>query len=642
MSTGTSTGTTGTDAATTPDDRAGRAGTHGGLTLERADWQGADGPGVDTDDATLRRRLSEHAALLPIASGGATARFVLRALRRNGLETVLMLLTSTLAALCAAWLPRLIGNAVDVVEAGDGDALWRLGGLIVLAGALQAVFSALAWAQVSALGQRILAGMREDVIDRALDLPAQTMEQAGIGDALSRVADDVDVTARAVNNVVPSLVQTSFFVILTLAGMATLSPWLLVLVLVIVPMYVVAARWYLPRSGRLYRAERIAMGARAQGLLSAIHGSRTVHAYGLERRETAHVALLSKAAAVLGMRVLVLVSRVVKGINIPENVAIAGVLILGYVLVHSFGAPIGLVTAAGIYVTSLIWPMMMVLFTLDDVQSAAASLTRMVGVIESIDPATSPGDEVPADASIDLEDVSHAYGVDDEGGERIVLRPLDLHIRPGETIALVGASGAGKSTLAAIITGTLIPRHGRVLHGGADLAHADLEAVRAHAVIVSQDVHVFRGTLAADLRLARQDADDDELREALDRVGALDWVEALPLGLETEVGEKGEQLTPEQAQQVALARVVLRDPAVLVMDEATADEGSSGARVLERAAVEVSRGRTTVIVAHRLSQARPADRILVMADGAVVEEGPHDELVERGGVYAGLWAAWSR
>lgn len=612
-----------------------------GIALTRADWQGSADDAL-TDDAELRRRLTEHAALLPIASGGTTARFMLRRLRGHGLETLLMLVSSTLAALCAAWLPRLIGDAVTVVQEGDGDALWRLGALIVLAGVLQAVFAALAWAQVSALGQRILAGMREDVIDRALDLPAQTMEKAGIGDALSRVADDVDVTARAVNNVVPGLVQISFFVILTLVGMATLSPWLLILVAVVVPMYVLAGRWYLPRSGRIYRAERIAMGARAQGLLSAIHGSRTVHAYGLEHRETAHVALLSKAAAVLGMRVLVLVSRVVKGLNVPENIAIAAVLVIGYFLVHSLDAPLGLVTAAGIYVTSLIWPMMMMIFMLDDVQSAAASLTRMVGVIETIDPATSPGDERPRDASIDLQGVSHAYGEAEDGSERTILQPLDLHIAPAETIALVGASGAGKSTLAAIITGTLAPRHGRVLHGGADLAHADLEAVRTHASIVSQDVHVFRGTLAADLRLAREDASDEELRAALTRVGALGWVEALPQGLATEVGEKGEQLTPEQAQQLALARVVLQDPAVLVMDEATADEGSSGARALERAAVEVARGRTTVIVAHRLSQARLADRILVMDDGRVVEQGTHEELVGLGGAYAGLWAAWSR
>lgn len=621
-------------------------GSLGPLEMHREDWRepaSAAAPTVPATDAeeSTRRQLAEHAGLLPIATGAVTARFVLARLREHAGATVLTVATSTLAALCAAWLPRLIGQAVDLVTRRDGDALWGLGGLIVLAGAAQAVFSALAWAQVSALGQRILARMREDVIDRALDLPAQTMERAGIGDALSRVADDVDVTARAVNNVVPTLVQIGFFVVVTLISMATLSPWLLLLVVVVVPMYAVAGRWYLPRSGALYRRERIAMGARAQGLLSAIHGSRTIHAYGLEQRETAHVAVLSKAAAILGMRVITLVTRVVKGVNVPENTAIALVLILGYLLVHYADAPLGLVTAASIYVTTLIWPLMMILFTLDDVQSAAASLTRMVGVIETIDPASSPGTERPADASISLRGVSHSYGTDEDGRERVVLAPLDLDIAPAETIALVGASGAGKSTLAAIIAGTLVPRHGQVLHGGADLARADLEAIRAHASIVSQDVHVFRGTLAQDLRLADDTAGDERLEQALAEVGALDWVRALPQGLQTEVGEKGAQLSAEQSQQLALARVLLQDPSVLVMDEATADEGSSGARVLERAALRVAAGRTTVIVAHRLSQASRADRILVMADGAVIEEGTHEALLERGGAYARLWEAWT-
>jgi ATP-binding cassette subfamily C protein len=539
-------------------------------------------------------------------------------------------------------MPRLVGDAVDLVtEGGSADQLWKQGGLIVLAGVLQAILSALGWTLVSSLGQRVLAGMREDVIDRALDLPAQTMEQTGIGDALSRVADDVDVTARAVNNVVPNLIQLVFTVTVTLVAIVLLSPWLLILVVLVIPMYIVGGVWYLRRTAPIYRKERVAMGARAQGLLSAIHGIPTVHSYGIERRETRHVSVLSEAAAVLGMKVMRLVTKIAVAINIPENIAIALVLILGYVMVHVGGAPIGLVTAAGLYVVSLLWPMMNLIFSLDDVQAAAASLARMVGVIESIDPADSPGDEKPKDASIGLREVSHAYGTDQDGNERVVLRPIDLDVAPGESIALVGASGAGKSTLASIIAGTLTPRHGRVLHGGADMAHADLESIRKHSSIVSQDVHVFRGTLAEDLRLARPAATDSDLWQALRVTEADAWVQLLPKGLDTEIGEKGERLSAEQSQQLALARIVLQDPAVLVLDEATADEGSSGARVLERAAVAVAEGRTTVIVAHRLSQAKEADRILVMADGAVVEQGPHDQLVEAGGVYAELWEAWN-
>lgn len=593
-------------------------------------------------DETARRQLAEHAQLLPIANAPTSLRFMAARLREHWVATLITLVVTISGAIAAAMLPRLIGSAVDVVAAGGPqDRIWTLGGQILAVGVVQAVLMALGWSLVSALGQRILAGMREDVIDRALDLPAQTMETTGIGDALSRVADDVDVAARAVNNLVPNLIQLGFMVLITLVGMATLSPWLLLMVVVIVPMYVIAATWYLRRTGPIYRRERIAMGARAQGLLSAIHGIPTVHAYGIERRETRHVAVLSETAALLNMRVMFLVSRLVMGLNVPENIALAMVLLFGFVMVQVGGAPVGLVTAAAVYLVTLFWPMMAVIFNLDEVQSALASLARMIGVITSIDPAASPGTERPADPSIRLEQVSHAYGEDEDGEERIVLRPIDLDIAPGEVVSLVGASGAGKSTLAAILAGTLAPRHGRVLHGGADLARSDLEAVRSHASIVSQDVHVFRGTLREDLQLAAPRATDEELRRALRRVDALGWADRLPQGLDTEVGEKGERLTAEQSQQLALARIALRDPAVLILDEATADEGSSGARVLERAALEVARGRTTIIVAHRLSQAMIADRILVMADGAVAEQGTHEELVALGGDYARLWEAWS-
>src|SRR5699024_1078186 len=418
----------------------------GGAAMSQLDWKR---PLEDVlgDDATARRQLAEHAQLLPIADARTSLRFMAARLREHWVATLATLVITIGGAVAAAILPRLIGSAVDMVAAGGPtQRIWTLGGQILAVGAVQAVLMALGWSMVSALGQRILAGMREDVIDRALDLPAQAMETTGIGDALSRVADDVDVTARAVNNLVPNLIQLGFLVLITLAGMATLSPWLLLMVVVIVPMYVLAAVWYLRRTGPLYRRERIAMGARAQGLLSAIHGIPTVHAYGIERRETRHVAVLSETASVLGMRVMYLVGRLVALISIPENLALLLVLVLGFVMVHVAGAPIGLVTAAGIYLISLFWPMMSVIFNLDEVQSAVASVSRMVGVISAIDPAASPGPERPRDASIRLEGVSHAYGHREDGSERTVLRPIDLEIAPGEVVSLVGASGAGKST----------------------------------------------------------------------------------------------------------------------------------------------------------------------------------------------------
>jgi len=208
-------------------------------------------------------------------------------------------------------------------------------------------------------------------------------------------------------------------------------------------------------------------------------------------------------------------------------------------------------------------------------------------------------------------------------------------------VALVGPSGAGKATLARLVAGVHEPEAGSVRIGGVPVAELGPDELARTVALVSQEVHVFAGTLADDLRLARPGATDAEVRAALDRVGAGPWVDALPEGVDTRVGEGGHPLGPTEAQQLALARLVLADPAVAVLDEATAEAGSAGARRLEAAAAAAVAGRTTLVVAHRLTQARAADRVVVLDGGRVVEQGTHDELVAAGGAYAALWAAWS-
>jgi ABC-type multidrug transport system fused ATPase/permease subunit len=238
---------------------------------------------------------------------------------------------------------------------------------------------------------------------------------------------------------------------------------------------------------------------------------------------------------------------------------------------------------------------------------------------------------------LDAADVRFAYV---EG--RDVLHGVDLAVEPGERIAMVGPSGAGKSTLGRLLAGIHPPRTGSVTVGGVGLVELPLDDLRGHVALVTQEHHVFVGTLRENLALAAPPgATDDDIREALDAVDALTWVELLPDELDTVVGSGGRQLTDAQAQQIALARLVLADPHTLVLDEATSLIDPRAARHLERSLAAVLHGRTVIAIAHRLFSAHDADRVAVVEDGRITELGSHDELVAAGGSYAALWDSWN-
>ncbi|WP_204072281.1 ABC transporter ATP-binding protein [Planotetraspora phitsanulokensis] len=539
----------------------------------------------------------------------------------------------------------LLGRIVDLVaERHPAGALTLPVALLGIVAVAQGVTTALGLSLVSRLGETVLARLRERFVDRALRLPLERVEKAGSGDLTARVTADVSQVAEAVRTALPELARSLLSIVLTLVALAVLDWRFLVAALLAVPVQAHTARWYVRNAVPLYARQRVAAGAQQQQLLDTIGGAATVRAFRLEAEHIDRVTLRSWSAVELTMRGVRLVLRFYSRLHVAEYTGLAAVLIAGFVLVRDGFASIGTATAAALYFHGLFGPINSALVLIDDAQSAGASLARLVGVTAAPAEGHGPGratdhlDEhgqedtgarSAGDAAVTVSGLGHAYEPD-----RPVLHDVDLVLRTGERVALVGASGAGKTTLAKLVAGVHRPATGSVRLA---VASDDGRPV----ALVTQEVHVFAGPLADDLRLARPDATDDDLREALARVNALDWAEALPDGIRTVVGEGGRRLTPTQVQRIALARLILADPPVAVLDEATAEAGSTGARALESAAGRAIEGRTALVVAHRLTQAATADRVVVMDAGRIVEIGAHDELRAAGGRYAALWEAWS-
>jgi len=576
-------------------------------------------------------------ALLPTAAAGATWT-ALRGLARPHRLLAVAAFTALLAGTGAGLLvPPILGHIVDLVldQHGPGSITAPVVLLVVVAVG-QSVFTGLGELWVARLGETMLATLRERVVRRALGLSLEQVERAGSGDLVARVSGDVSVIAAAVRSAVPALAAAGLTVGLTVVGLGVLD-WRFALAgLLATPIQLYTLRWYLTRSTPVFAAERIAEGARTQQLLDSIGGSETVRAFRLTDRHVDAVRGRSQHALDYALTANRLATRFFGRLNLAEFVGLAAILAVGYWLVGDGAVTVGAAAAAALYFHRLFDPINTLLGLFGTAQEAAAGLARLVGVAETPEPRPVANSREPRDAAIRLESVHFGYLPDHP-----VLHGIDLTIADGEHVALVGTSGAGKTTIAKLVAGIHPATRGVITLGGVPVAEIPPDQLRRTVALVTQEVHVFAGTVADDLLLAKPTASEDELHTALELVDALGWVEALPEGLRTVVGEGGYPLSATQAQQLALARLALADPRLVVLDEATADAGSAGARLLDRAATRVLDGRTALVVAHRLSQAAAADRIVVIEDGRVVEQGSQAALVAAGGTYSTLWQAWS-
>jgi ABC-type multidrug transport system fused ATPase/permease subunit len=572
---------------------------------------------------------------LPVSNPSSVRRYVIFLLRRRRGTFLALVGLNAIAALASIVGPQILGDLVEQLDNGiDAAYVNRAAGIFVVALLIQTVFTRWARIRGAILGESVLADLREDFLTRVVALPPGVVERAGTGDLVTRTTTDVDRLSWAIRLAVPEISIALVTATLVLGALVLTAPILAVSWLFALPVILLVTRWYFKRAPHGYRQEMASYAAVNAGLAETVDAGRTVEAYRLGPARVRRTDRAIKRWVGWERYTLFLRTVFFPSVEISYVLPLAAVLGLGGWLYTTDQVTLAQVTAAVLYTQMLIEPVDIILMWYDELQVGQASLARLLGVHDVPDPETDSSRE-PQTSNLHAREVRYGYR---EG--RDVLHGVDLDVAPGERIAVVGPSGAGKSTLGRLLAGLHAPRTGTIDMGGVTLSRLPTELVRRHVALVTQEHHVFIGTLRDNLLLARPGASDTELWEALGAVDAAEWATALPQGLLTEVGTGRLKLTPAQAQQLALARLVLADPDTLVLDEATSLLDPRAARHLEQSLAAVLEGRTVIAIAHRLMTAHDAERVVVVEDGRIAEAGSHDELVAAGGAYAALWRSW--
>ena len=540
---------------------------------------------------------------------------------------------AAITGLIPAWV---IGKIINLATSNSlhTSDITRLVIILLISSLSFALLTFLARAQSYKLGETIFATLREEFLASVLALPLIDVERAGTGDLLSRTTNDVEALSRTVRFALPEWMVAILQAVLTLVAMLLISPLASIGAIVSIPFLIFSTRTYLKFAPPGYRRERMSYATMSGTISETAEGARTIDAHQLSSRQSRRIEGDINESYFSEIYTLLLRMNWFPTVESAFALAVATTLAWsGWLALHHH-LSIGAATTLTLYVVQVNDPLDRIIMWLDELQIGQTSLARLVGVSVVTDNRPTKGPE-PTSEVIVMDDVHYSYRAG-----RDVLKGISLTVRPGERLAIVGPSGAGKSTIGRLLAGIDAPRQGSVTVGGFALAGLPLDTLRRHVALVTQEHHIFIGSLRENLSLAKPDATSEEIKNCLASVDALEWAEALPQGLETELGTTGFSLTPAQAQQLALARLVLSNPHTLVLDEATALLDPRAARHLERSMSAVMSGRTVIAIAHRLHTAHDADRVCVVVDGAIAELGTHDELVALNGQYASLWRSW--
>lgn len=587
----------------------------------------------------------------------ATLRRIGTFARPHKRRIVYFVLLSVVTAMLAVATPLLAGSVVDaIVSDGEPSLVVRYALLIAAIAVAEAAFGLLSRWLSANLGEGLILDLRAAVFDHVQRMPVAFFTRTRTGALVSRLNNDVIGAQRAFSNTLSGVVGNVVMLLLTLAMMLRLSWEITLLALVLLPVFIVPARRMGSRMAKLQREaahHNAAMGTRMTERFSA-PGATLIKLFGRPGAESEEFATRARRVRDIGVRTAMAQSTFITALTLVSALALALVYGLGGYFALNGTLETGAIVSLAMLLTRLYAPLTSLAGARVEVMSALVSFERVFEVLDLkplIDekpdarevpsgPVTVEFDDVrfgyPSADKVSLASLEEVASLDTRGGDE-VLHGLSFRAEPGQTVALVGSSGAGKSTIAQLLPRLYDTDGGAVRIGGVDVRDLSAASMRQTLGMVTQDGHLFHESVRANLLLARPEATEDDLWDALRRARLEDLVRSLPDGLDTVVGERGYRLSGGERQRMTIARLLLAQQRVVILDEATAHLDNTSEAAVQEALAEALEGRTAIVIAHRLSTVRSADQILVVEAGRIVERGTHDELLVVGGRYAELY-----